>query len=132
MFDLKVIHSVLDQLEEERGIPRAKVLEAIEIALATAYKREYGKRGQIIRAVFNNDIGDVEFFQVMKVVDESKVRIEEEVTLEKSPEESSSIKKATKKTESEETPEKDTGEKTQEEDTRVCCDPEKHIFIEDA
>ncbi len=48
MFDLKVIHSVLTQLEEERGIPRAKVLEAIEASLATAYKKDYGKKGQKI------------------------------------------------------------------------------------
>jgi multisubunit Na+/H+ antiporter MnhC subunit len=32
MFDLKVIHSVLDQLQEERGIPKDKMLEAIEMA----------------------------------------------------------------------------------------------------
>ena len=36
MFDLKVMNSVLGELEEERGIPREKVLEAIEAALATA------------------------------------------------------------------------------------------------
>jgi len=50
MFDLKVINSVLQQLEEERGIPKEKALEAIEWALATAYKKEYGSRGQIGRA----------------------------------------------------------------------------------
>jgi len=44
MFDLKTLNSVLTQLEEERGIPRAKMLEAIELSLATAYKKEYGKK----------------------------------------------------------------------------------------
>ena len=44
MFDLKVMNSVLGELEEERGIPRDKVIEAIEAALATAYKKEYAKR----------------------------------------------------------------------------------------
>ena|SRR3989344_685204 len=78
MFDLKVINSVLDQLEEERGIPREKIIEAIGSALATAYKREYGKRGQIIRATFDIASGAVEFFQVKIVVDESLVRQEEE------------------------------------------------------
>ena len=34
MFDLKVMNSVLSELEEERGIPKAKVLEAIEAAPA--------------------------------------------------------------------------------------------------
>ena len=46
MFDLKVINSVLEQLQEERGIPREKMIEAIELALATAYKKEYGKKGR--------------------------------------------------------------------------------------
>lgn len=73
MFDLKVIHSVLGQLEEERGIPREKILEAIEMALATAYKKEYGKRGQIIRAKFDLDSGATEFFQVKIAVDSSRV-----------------------------------------------------------
>ena len=78
MFDLKVIHSVLDQLEEERGIPREKIFDAIEIALATAYKKEYGKRGQIIRAKFDITTGDTEFFQVKIVVDDTLVREEDE------------------------------------------------------
>lgn len=73
MFDLKVINSVIDQLEEERGIPRAKMLEAIELALATAYKKEYGKKGQIIRAGFDINSGKTEFSQVKIVVDESQV-----------------------------------------------------------
>lgn len=78
MFDLKVINSVLDQLEEERGIPREKVIDAIETALATAYKKEYGKRGQIIRAKFDVSTGAVEFYQVNIVVDDTMVRGEEE------------------------------------------------------
>src|SRR3989344_3778674 len=73
MFDLKVIHSVLGQLEEERGIPREKIIEAIEIALATAYKKEYGKRGQIVRAKFDINTGATEFYQVKIVADESRV-----------------------------------------------------------
>lgn len=73
MFDLKVINSVLEQLEEERGIPRDKMIEAIELALATAYKKEYGKKGQIIRAKFDINTGKTEFNQVKIVVDESQV-----------------------------------------------------------
>ncbi len=69
MFDLKVIHSVLDQLEEERGIPREKIMEAIELALATAYKKEYGRKGQYIRAIFDINTGKVEFCQVKTAVD---------------------------------------------------------------
>lgn len=78
MFDLKVINSVLTQLEEERGIPQEKIIEAIEMALATAYKKEYGKKGQIVRAKFDLNTGKTEMFQVKIVVDESTVVIEPE------------------------------------------------------
>ena len=78
MFDLKVMNSVLGELEEDRGIPRAKVIEAIEAALATAYKKEYAKKGQIIRAHLDMDTGTPEFVQVKEVVDEHTVRFAEE------------------------------------------------------
>ncbi len=78
MFDLKVMNSVLGELEEERGIPREKVIEAIEAALATAYKKEYAKRGQIIRAHMDLNTGTTEFQQIKEVVDESSVRFAEE------------------------------------------------------
>jgi N utilization substance protein A len=78
MFDLKVINSVLDQLEEERGIPRERMIEAIESALATAYKKEYGKRGQIIRAKFDITTGSVEFYQAKTVIDPDAVIFEDE------------------------------------------------------
>jgi len=77
MFDLKVINSVLGELEEVRGIPRASIIEAIEAALATAYKKEYGKRGQIIRTTFDLHTGEANFFQVKIVVDDSRVIFDE-------------------------------------------------------
>lgn len=78
MFDLKVINSVLDQFQEERGIPRDKMIEAIEAALATAYKKEYGKRTQVIRASLDINAGTSTFEQVKKVVDDSLVYMNEE------------------------------------------------------
>jgi transcription termination/antitermination protein NusA len=78
MFDLKVINSVLEQLEEERGIPRAKIIEAIELALGTAYKKEYGKKGQIIKAHFDITTGTSEFSQVKIVVDKDSVIMPED------------------------------------------------------
>lgn len=78
MLDLKVIHSVLDQLEEERGIPRERIIEAIEMALATAYKKEYGRRGQFIRASFDLASGDTQFYQVKTAVDPAQIVYEKE------------------------------------------------------
>jgi transcription termination/antitermination protein NusA len=81
MFDLKVINSVLSELEEVRGIPRASIIEAIEAALATAYKKEYGKRGQIIRTTFDINTGETEFFQVKIVVDDTRVIFDEDADI---------------------------------------------------
>ena len=78
MFDLKVMNSALDQLEEERGINRERMLEAIGVALATAYKKEYGKRGQIIRADFDINTGTTVFNQIKLVVDETMIKDDEE------------------------------------------------------
>jgi len=108
MFDLKTIHTVLDQMEQEKGIPREKILEAIEMSLASAYKKEYGKKGQIVRADFDLDSGKVEFSQVKIVVDESMLKPE----LEEGEEESK--------------------EEIVEGDTRIRFNPEQHILIEDA
>lgn len=106
MFDLKVIHSVLEQLQEERGIPQEKMWEAIELALATAYKKEYGKKGQIVRAKFDKNNGKTEFYQVKIVVDESKVLMEDE--------EDQDITT------------------TDEENIKVRFNPEHHILLADA
>ena len=75
--DLKVLNSALEQLEDERGISKEILLEAIEQALAAAYKKDYGKKGQIVRATFDTHSGATEFSQVKIVVDESLVRIPE-------------------------------------------------------
>lgn len=79
MFDLKAIHAVLDQLEQERNIPRAKVIEAIEASLATAYKKEYGRKSQIINASFDLQSGKVEFYQVKVVVLPEDILSDEEI-----------------------------------------------------
>lgn len=73
MIDLKTIQAVLGEFED-RGISRATMIDAIESAMATAYKREYGKRGQVIRAKLSLDTGTIAFEQVKTVVDENTVR----------------------------------------------------------
>ena len=78
LFDLKSLNSALDELRHERGISRKSVIDALATALAAAYRREYGKRGQIIRATFNPTTGDMEFRQAKIVVDDTLVRQEGE------------------------------------------------------
>lgn len=76
--DLKALKLALNQLEEERNIPKEKILSAIQDALVAAYKGDYGKKGQIIRAELDLDTGTVEFSQVKIVVDENSVRMEDD------------------------------------------------------
>lgn len=78
MLDIKSFKSALEQLEQERKIPKEKILDAIEQAMAAAYKKDYGKKGQIIRAKFDLETGQTDFYQVKIVVDESIARIAEE------------------------------------------------------
>ncbi len=59
----------LGQLAEERGLPVETVIQTVEAALAAAYRKDYGKPGQIIRAKLNaDDITKTEMFQVFEVV----------------------------------------------------------------
>jgi N utilization substance protein A len=97
MMDLKTLNSALSQLEDERGIPKEKVIEAIEMALAAAYKKDYGKKGQIIRGKFDLNSGKAEFVQVKVVVDESVLKerpAEEEVAEEETPKKKGKFVKA--------------------------------------
>ncbi len=73
MIDLKTINTVLGEFEN-RGISRAIMIDAIENAMATAYKREYGKRGQVVRAKLDLSSGTIIFEQVKTIVDETTVR----------------------------------------------------------
>lgn len=74
LFDLKILKTTIEQIEEEKKIPASTLWEAIEQALAAAYKKDYGKKGQVIRAQLDQDTGTVTFTQVKTVVDENSVR----------------------------------------------------------
>lgn len=74
LFDLKILKATIEQIEEEKKIPASTLWEAIEQALAAAYKKDYGKKGQVIRAQLDQDTGTVTFTQVKTVVDENSVR----------------------------------------------------------
>jgi len=73
MIDLKTINAVLGEFED-RGISRETMIEAIESAMATAYKREYGKRGQVVHAKLDLNTGTISFEQIKTIVDDTTVR----------------------------------------------------------
>ena len=82
MLDIKNFNSALDQLASEKGISKEQIMETIDLALAAAYKRDYGKKAQIVRAKFDPQTGKAEFWQVKLVVDESMIKSEEEIAAE--------------------------------------------------
>ncbi|MBI4160422.1 MAG: transcription termination/antitermination protein NusA [Candidatus Yanofskybacteria bacterium] len=69
MFDTKQFASAIKQIAEEKGIAEDRVHETIEAAIAAAYKKEYGQKGQIVRAKLNLDTGDLKIDQVKIVVE---------------------------------------------------------------
>ena len=104
----------------DRGIPREKIMETIELALAAAYKKDYGKKGQIVRAKFDPKSGQAGFWQVKIVVDESMLKNEEEAEEER-----------TAEPERERERDKEGGE-LEEGVRKVRFNPERHIMLEEA
>lgn len=78
MLDIKALKLAIEQLETERRIARDKLIDAIEQSLAAAYKKEYGKKGQVVRSHIDLDAGTVSFDQVKTVVDSTLVYFEDE------------------------------------------------------
>lgn len=114
--DLKTFTSAISQIAEEKGIPKEKVIEIIEMAIAAAYKKDYGVKGQIIRAKLNEETGEAKFSQIKIAVDSSMILSEEEIEELK-----------TKK-------EKIIGapEQIEEGEKKFRFNPEKHILMEEA
>ncbi|MEK7464587.1 MAG: transcription termination factor NusA [Patescibacteria group bacterium] len=76
--DLKTLSSAANQIAAEKGIKPEQVLGAIENALAAAYKKEYRKRTELVKAKFDSKTGDIKFWAVKYVVDPKEVRVVEE------------------------------------------------------
>jgi N utilization substance protein A len=77
--ELKEIKSALAQISEERGIPFEKVIETLELAIAAAYKKEYGKKGQIIKAKIDLETGEINFWQVKQVLSQEELEGEKKI-----------------------------------------------------
>jgi len=108
--DLKNFASAMAQIADEKGISPEKVTESIETALAAAYKKDYGQKGQIIKAKLNPNTGDVKFWQIKLIVSEDMLYTGEELERMKE--------------------EKEPTEDYEQE--KIKFNEEKHIMIEDA
>ncbi len=78
MFDIKTINKAIEQLAAEKELDTTQIVEAIEAALASAYKKEYNKRGEVVRCALNMKDGSTKFIQIKTVVDDTTVRFKEE------------------------------------------------------
>jgi N utilization substance protein A len=61
---------VLDQVEKDKGIERAVLVEALESAMLMAAKKRFGAEKEI-EAHFNEDLGEIELFQFKTVVEKT-------------------------------------------------------------
>ncbi|MBI2450354.1 MAG: transcription termination/antitermination protein NusA [Candidatus Nealsonbacteria bacterium] len=118
MFDIKNFTAAIAQIAEEKGISREKVFETIEMAIAAAYKKDYGERGQIIKAKLSPETGEIKFWQVKQAVTEDMIYSEEELV------------ELAEKREVEQPAQSPTGIEAGE--GKVRFNPEKHIMLEEA
>ncbi|WP_022819709.1 transcription termination factor NusA [Fusobacterium russii] len=66
--DSKIFLEALDELEREKGIKKESVLEAVELALLAAYKKNYGE-DENVEVVMDRKSGDIKVFAEKKVVE---------------------------------------------------------------
>jgi transcription termination/antitermination protein NusA len=125
MFDMKNFSAAISQIAEEKGISAEKIIESIESAIAAAYKKDYGEKGQIVKAKMNPTTGELKFWQVKTVLDEDMIYSEEELAkmAEESAQNMGRIEAVLPQS----------GEAgLAEENKKVRFNPEKHIMIDEA
>ncbi|MBI2355898.1 MAG: transcription termination/antitermination protein NusA [Candidatus Doudnabacteria bacterium] len=62
--------AALNQIAEEKDIDKAEILKMIEVSLAAAFRKDYGKKDQNIVVEFNSENLGTKVFDVKKVVEE--------------------------------------------------------------
>lgn len=61
--------SAIDQICEEKGLSKEVVIEAIEAALAAAYKKDFGDKDQEVRVVFDPNTAESRIFVSKEAVE---------------------------------------------------------------
>ncbi|MDP3727766.1 MAG: transcription termination/antitermination protein NusA, partial [bacterium] len=137
--DLKTFSQAIRELAEEKGVDEARVIETIELAIAAAYKKDYGKKGQMVRARFNPKTGDLRFSQIKLVVDESMIKSEEEIAAEEAartaapPQPGERVRRRDREEDHEPGPAVPGGGEAEAAAIRkVRFNPERHIMFEEA
>ncbi|MBI3671650.1 hypothetical protein HY249_02545 [Candidatus Azambacteria bacterium] len=124
MIDTKQFLVAINQIAEEKGIPKEKIIETIEIAIAAAYKKDYGTKSQVIRVKLDPETGQMQIFQVKTVVDDSKIKSQDEIEREEAmsdEERAAYLEEERRKTEEDENYIR-----------KIRFNEERHIMIDDA
>jgi transcription termination/antitermination protein NusA len=79
MLNIKELTKALKQVADEKGLDPEKVLDVIESSIAAAYKKEYGERGEMVKCKMDQKTGELNFWQIKTVVDDTTVRFVDEV-----------------------------------------------------
>ena len=66
--DNKELILALEELEKEKGIQKAYLIEAIEAALLTAYKRNFDS-AENVKVVMDNKTGEAHLYAIKEVVE---------------------------------------------------------------
>ena len=66
----KAFIKALDALEEERGIAKATVLDALKEALEKSYKKNYLGPDSIVNVEIDEETGKIRLFEIKHVVDD--------------------------------------------------------------
>ncbi len=127
--DLKNINRAIEQIAEEKGIKPEDVVNVIETAIAAAYKKEYGKKGEVVKVKMDLKTGALKFWQVKTVVDENTVRIKEETGEDEALRQAQGEKPKVKIGKKEERILK---EELETEEQIPVYNPDRHIFIDEA
>jgi N utilization substance protein A len=105
--DTKLFMVMAKQIAEEKKIPFEQVIEIIEKAIALAYSKDSGRKGQNIKAKIDLKTGDIKFWQERLVVDETICEMKKNTDLKDSALQDSADKK-------------------------IMFEPEKHILLQEA
>jgi transcription termination/antitermination protein NusA len=80
--DSKAFKKAVENLYEEKGIKEEVIFEAMELALTSAYKKNYNSLSNV-RVDINRKTGDIKVYSVKTVVKNNYVEVEDEETEDK-------------------------------------------------
>ena len=67
--EVKELISAMEELEQERGINKDYLLESLETALVTAYKRNFDS-AENVKVTINDKTGDIKVYAIKEIVEE--------------------------------------------------------------